>query len=202
MKNTLKKVLCIGLCIIALFSLSGCTGNNELTEDNVTKTVETSVEALKNFDEKKLEKYVDSSTLKYIIKFANGHEQFADLGRAIFENLDIEISSIDLENQTVTVEVLNKDLYAAASDFTSELTSNFSGLQLLGKLGDDDFLDFHLSELVEAIDKSSMCTQPVSVVLKITQDKRNLVLSFDEDAEDAVSGGALTAIKSIIGGVK
>lgn len=199
MKNTLKKVLCIGLCIIALFSLTGCSGNNELTEENVRNTVDIAVEALKDFDEKKLEKYVDSATLSYIIKFANGHEQFADLGRAIFENLTVEISSIDLENQTVTVEILNKNLYSAASDFAEKLTSNYSGFQLLGKLGDDEFLDYNLGELVKSIDDSFMRVEPISVVLKITQDKRNLVLSFDEEAEDAVSGGALTAIKNITG---
>jgi hypothetical protein len=42
-----------------------------------------------------------------------------------------------------------------------------------------------------------MLPDAVEVTLDIEQGKKNLVLSFDTDAEDAVSGGALTSIKSI-----
>lgn len=199
MKTIMNNVLCIGLCITLLFSLAGCSGNNELTEENVKNTVEISVEALKNFDQKKLGKYVDSATLSYILKFADGHEQFSELGRAIFENLEVTVTAIDLENQTVTIEVLNKDLFLAAADFTKKLTSEYSGFQLLGKLSDDNFLDLHLGMLVESINNAEMQLEPESVVLKVTQGKRNLILSFDENAENAVSGGALTAIKNIVG---
>ena len=39
----------------------------------------------------------------------------------------------------------------------------------------------------------------VDITLNIEQGSKNLKLSFDENAENAVSGGALTAIKSIFG---
>ena len=44
-----------------------------------------------------------------------------------------------------------------------------------------------------------MMDSGVDIVLNIQQDSKNLVLSFDENAEDTVSGGALSAIKSIYG---
>ncbi len=198
MKNILKKVVCVLLCGVFIFAFNGCSSNNELTEENVTNTVEIVETALKNFDKKTLNKYVDSKTLATILKFADGHDQFAELGKAIFKDLEIEITDINLDQKTVTVDVQNKKLNYVASDFTNELLSDFSALQLLTKLKDDSFLDTSLSALQnnisQVVDNAS-----ATVTLTIKQEKKNLVLSFDENAEDAVSGGALTAINSIIG---
>ena len=60
MKKTLSIILCLALVIL---SFTACSSSNALTEENVTKTVDTSFEALKEFDTDKLQKYVDSSTL-------------------------------------------------------------------------------------------------------------------------------------------
>ena len=54
------------------------------------------------------------------------------------------------------------------------------------------------NELKEKISASSM-GEGVDITLNIEQGSKNLKLSFDENAENAVSGGALTAIKSIFG---
>lgn len=198
MKNILKATMCLFLCVVVIFSFAGCSSNNEITEENVTQTVENATIALKEFDKKKLEKYVDSKTLSTILGFAEGHDQFAELGKSIFENLEIEITSIDLANKTVTVDVKNKKLNLVASDFTSKLLSDYTTLQLLTKLKNDAFLDDSLSSLQGNIaNVSDFAT--ATVTLNIKQGKKNLVLSFDENAEDAVSGGALTAINSIIG---
>lgn len=197
MKQIIKGCLCIILCLTIGFTLTGCS-SAKLTEDNVTKTVEKVETALKEFDTKDLEKYVDSETLSYILKMAKGHDQFSDLGKAIFENLDIEIDSINLEEKTVTVSVMNKDLYYVASDFTQNLLSNYSSFQLLNKLNDDDFLDNGLAQLTQGITDAQMKDDSIQVTLTITQGKKNLVLGFDEVAEDAVSGGALTAIKQLV----
>lgn len=196
----MKKIISAILVLSIVFIFAGCSGPNaELTEENITETVNVAVEALKEFDTEQLDKYVESSTLSYIVGFAEDHEQFAELGRAIFKNLTVDVKSIDIENKTVTVTVRNKDLEQAAYDFTQDLLRNYTKIQLLGKLTNDSWLDSNLSTLVSEIGKAKMSDQGIDVTLTIRQDKKNLVLCFDETAENAVSGGALGAVKSIVG---
>jgi hypothetical protein len=168
-----------------------------MTEENVTKTVNQVTTALQEFDSKKLDKYVDSSTLSVIMKYAESHDQFAELGKAIFRNLEVEITDIDLENATVTLSVKNKDLYSVASNFAQNLKNNYSTLSLLNKLNDDNFLDTSLNELCTSIDSAQMSDSASTMTLDIKQGKKNLILSFDSDDESVVSGGALNAIKEI-----
>lgn len=118
---------------------------------NVTKTVDTAFAALKEFDTDTLQKYVDSTTLNTIVGYAEKHEQLKQLGQAIFENVDYEIKSIDLDKKTVTLTVKNKDLAQGASDFANELKKDYSAFQLLAKLSDDTFLDSRLAQLKEKL---------------------------------------------------
>lgn len=198
MKKALKVITSILLTLSMVFSLSACSSGAKLTQENVIKTVEIVETALKEFDTEKLQKYVSSTTLDYIIKFSNNHEQFAELGRAIFKDLEMEVESVDLENKTVTVTVRNKKLTNAASSFSKKLKERYSSFQLLQKLDDESFLDSSLGELVESIADAQLTTE-ANVTLNIEQGKKNLILSFDADAEDAVSGGALQAIQKIFG---
>lgn len=197
----MKKIISIFLCIVTIcMSLSACsTHNNEMTEENITKTVDRAFDALAKFDTDDLNKYVDSPTLTTIISYAEKHQQFADLGRAIFENLSYEIKSIDTENQTVTISVQNKDLYLVASDFARELKSDYTTFQLLAKLSDDSFLDRKLNELCDDIANAKLSGSTTDITLSIEKSKKNLVLVFDNEAENSVSGGALSAIKTIYG---
>lgn len=184
--------------ILICLSFTACGGPNaDLTEENITKTVKVTEKALKEFDVKSLNKYVDSATLSTIVGYSQGHQQFSDLGTKIFENLKVEITEIDIENKTVTLAVINKDLYDVAGNFARELKKNYSTFQLITKLNDDDFLDRKLNALSEKIDEAQMLESSTEIVLSIEQSKNNLVLIFDEGAEDVVSGGALSAIKSI-----
>lgn len=197
----MKKIISIFLCIVAIcMSLSACsTLNNEMTEENITKTVDRAFDALAKFDTDDLNKYVDSPTLTTIISYAEKHQQFADLGRAIFENLSYEIKSIDTENQTVTISVQNKDLYLVASDFARELKSDYTTFQLLAKLSDNSFLDRKLNELCDDIADAKLSGSTTDITLSVEKGKKNLVLVFDNEAENSVSGGALSAIKTIYG---
>ena len=110
MKKTLSILLCIAFMLV---SFTACS-SNAMTEKNVTKTVDTAFAALKEFDTDTLQKYVDSTTLNTIVGYAEKHEQLKQLGQAIFENVDYEIKSIDLDKKTVTVTVKNKDLAQSA----------------------------------------------------------------------------------------
>lgn len=197
----MKKIISLIMCAVLIaVSFCACSGPNaDMTEENITETVTVVETALKEFNTDDLEKYVDSSTLSIIMGYAKDHQQFVDLGKAIFENLDIEIKSIDTESSTVTVSVANKNLYDTASDFASDLKSDYSTLQLLNKLSDDDFLDRKLALLCNNINECEMMPQPAEVTLTIEPGSKNLVLIFDDEAENAVSGGALTGIKSIYG---
>lgn len=198
MKNILKTFVCVVLAFSMIFCLAGCSSSSELTEENVTTTVDLAKKALMDFDKKSLDKYVESQTLDAILSFAKGHDQFVELGKGIFKDLEIEIDSIDLENKTVTISVKNKDLSGVASNFTSNLLSSYSTVQLLTKLSNDSFLDSSLSVLLSDINNVQY-ESSATVTLGIKQESKNLILTFDEDAENAVSGGALGAINSIIG---
>lgn len=197
----MKKIISV-LTVIAMMAVifCGCSKPNaELTENNVTKTVDVAFSALKNFDTEDLQTYVNSSTLDLIITYANQHQQFVDLGKAIFKNLDYQIKDIDLENKTVTVSVTNKNLRDAAQSFVEKLTSAYTTFQILGKLSNETWLNQKLDELTSAINESQMNDGYIDITLNIEQSGDHLVLSFDDDAEDAVSGGAITAIKSVFG---
>lgn len=196
MKNIPKILLSVVLAVALAFSFSSCSKSVELTEENVIETVAVVEESLKKFDTKKLEKYVNSSTFSTIMRYADKHKQLKELGKAIFSDLSITVDDVDIKNQTVTVTVKNKDLSSVASDFAEKLKNNYSAVQLLNKLDDDDFLDFSLNQLVESMDAVDDETE-VTVTLNVKKGDKNLVLTFDDDSEDAVSGGALTAIKNI-----
>lgn len=181
-----------------LVSFTACSSNT-MTEKNVTKTVDTAFAALKEFDTDTLQKYVDSTTLNTIVGYAEKHEQLKQLGQAIFENVDYEIKSIDLDKKNVTVTVKNKDLAQGASEFANELKKDYSAFQLLAKLSDDTFLDSRLAQLKEKIADAQMEENGVDITLNIEQGSKNLKLTFDDTAENAVSGGALSSIKAIFG---
>ena len=195
MKKTLSILLCIAFMLV---SFTACS-SNAMTKKNVTKTVDTAFAALKEFDTDTLQKYVDSSTLNTIVGYAEKHEQLKQLGQAIFENVDYEIKSIDLDKKTVTVTVKNKDLAQGASEFANELKKDYSAFQLLAKLSDDTFLDSRLAQLKEKIADAQMEENGVDITLNIEQGSKNLKLTFDDTAENAVSGGALSSIKAIFG---
>lgn len=197
MKKTVSVICCI---IMLVFSFSACSGPNaEMTDDNITETVNTAITALKEFNTDDLRTYVSSSTLSLIIGYADKHTQFADLGRAMFENLSYEITAIDAQNKTVTLAVTNKDLAQPANSFASGLMEKYSAFQLLGKLSSDTWLDSNLSTLTKQISEAPMMSDAEEITLTIEQGEDNLTLVFDENAENSVSGGALGAIKSAIG---
>lgn len=195
MKKTLSILLCLAFMLV---SFTACL-SNAMTEKNVTKTVDTAFAALKEFDTDTLQKYVDSTTLNTIVGYAEKHEQLKQLGQAIFENVDYEIKSIDLDKKTVTLTVKNKDLAQGASEFANELKKDYSAFQLLAKLSDDTFLDSRLAQLKEKIADAQMEENGVDITLNIEQGSKNLKLTFDDTAENAVSGGALSSIKAIFG---
>ncbi len=194
----MKKIISLTLAVIMIaLSFCGCSKPNaKLTEGNIKKTVNTAFTALKDFDTEDLRKYVDSGTLNLIITYAEQHEQFIKLGQAIFKNLDYEIKEINLDLKTVTVSVKNKNLYSAAQNFADGL-KGYSTVELLSKLSDENWLNNNLAELTAAIEAAPDSDSYVDITLHIKQEKNRLVLNFTGDAEDQVSGGAITAIKSV-----
>ncbi len=196
----MKRVISAILCIVLLgASLCSCSKTSaDLTEDNIRQTTDTVFAALADFDTDKLEKFVDSSTLKVIMSYAKSHTQFSDLGKAIFENLTYDIKSVDVNAKTVTVAVKNKDLYEPAASFTEELLGSYSSVQLLANLSKDSWLDSNLKTLTDKISSAEMQSEEQTITLSVSQGDGCLVLGFDDDAENAVSGGALKAIKEVI----
>lgn len=196
MKNILKKSFALLLCLCFALSLAGCSGV-EMTEENIIKTVADVQQALAEFDQETLNNQVKSTTLEYILNFAKNKEQFSQLGVSIFENLSMEVISADANAGTVTVKVRNKDLADVAWRFAANLTLEATGVDLLNKLNDDQFLDESLATLQQDIGQVVDNKEEI-VTLRVEKGKKGLILCFDERAEDAVSGGALSSIKSVV----
>lgn len=198
-----KKVLAVVLSLLMVFSLSACSSSsNELTEENVTLTVDTIMTALKEFDTDTLSAYVDSTTLSTIITYAGGYDEITTLANAMFENLDYSVVDIDLtdsENATVTLSVINKDMADEAKEYIDNLLDQYSTIQLLAKLATANWLNTQVEALVMRIDECEMQEDYTEITLTITQGEDNLVLAFDETAEDAVSGGVLSAVSALFG---
>lgn len=197
----MKKGIALFLSIVLIICcFSACAKTSaEMTQENITATADTVFTALKEFNTEDLETYVSSSTLSVIMSYAKQHEQFAELGRSIFENLSYEITSIDTQNKTITLSVMNKNLASTAQNFTNDLLSKYSTISLLSNLSSDTWLDSNLAILQEDIAAAPMQSESVEITLTIEQGEDNLVFVFDENAENGVSGGALGAIKNAIG---
>lgn len=194
----MKKIISVLLCaVVIVLCFSGCSGKAEINEANITKAVDKAMVALVDFDSKNMQKYIESTTLKTIMNYAEQHDQFAELGRAIFANLEYEIVNIDVDNQTVTIAVKNKDLYEVASEVANQLKTDYSTIQLAAKLNDEKFLDRKLENIKTNIDAAPMQEEVTEITLEVAADDKNVYLIFDEEAEDAVSGNALGAIKAI-----
>lgn len=210
MKNILKKAVCIVLCLTMCFGFSGCS-SNELTEDNVTQTVEKVEKALKNLNITTLQKYARSETISSFSGYlgANGSTgsidlktlskltPFIDLCDAIFENMTMEVVSIDLEAQTVDVAINNKDLYTTTCLFAYYLKKDYSTQQLLNIVANEEKLEKQVDALLEDFEEAEMMSEPQIVTLKIEQGENNLILVFDKDAEHAVTSGVVTAFLAV-----
>lgn len=200
----MKKFTVVFLSIlIVAFSFTACSSkpNNKLTEKNITNTIDTIFDALKEFDSSTVKRYVESSTLDTILTYASKKDQFRKLGVAMFENLQYEIKEIDTDNKTVMLAVKNKDLSEVASDYTKNLLKEYASisgmLQLLKDIQNDSWLDTNLSVLTKGISNAAMKDEETDITLSFEQKNDRLVFTFTQTAEDAVSGGALTAINNI-----
>ena len=200
----MKKFFAILLSVLIIAcSFSACSAkpNNKLTEKNITVTINTIFDALKVFDSATVKRYVESSTLDKILTYASKKDQFRKLGVAIFENVEYEIKNIDIDSKTVTLSVKNKDLSEVASEYTENLLKEYASItgivQLLKDITDDEWLDNNLSILTKGISAAIMQNKEVDVDLSFEQKNDRLVFNFTLEAEDAVSGGALTAIKNL-----
>ena len=198
MKNTIKKSLSLILCFVLTLALSACSSETSINEENVNNTVTAVEKALKDFDRLSLKAYVKSSTLETILNLSKSHSQFTALGQAMFEKLEISVKSFDKKNQTVTLLVKNRDMAEIGANFAKELTDGRSALDMMKLLNDDAFLDSSLKKLTAEISEATVPDNPTEITVSIEKGNNNLILVFDEEDENAVSGGALTAIKNAI----
>ena len=172
----MKKFTVVFLSIlIVAFSFTACSSkpNNKLTEKNITNTIDTIFDALKEFDSSTVKRYVESSTLDTILTYASKKDQFRKLGVAMFENLQYEIKEIDTDNKTVMLAVKNKDLSEVASDYTKNLLKEYASisgmLQLLKDIQNDTWLDTNLSVLTKGISNAAMKDEETDITLSFEQ---------------------------------
>ena len=196
MQNYIKRGLSLFLCFAMVFALSACSGR-AMTEENITNTVELVEKALREFDRETLQKYVSSKTLDYIIRFANNKEQFDTIGKLLFEKLELNIQSIDVENQAVTLEIKNRDMTVIADRYVKLIKDYSNGgktLDMVKLLSDDEFLDISVRSITSQIAYATEPDNPTVLTVSVSRGAKNLVLNLDEEAEDAVSGGVVSVI--------
>ena len=198
MKQKIKRGVSLILCFALTLALSSCSGGTKVTEENVNNTVANVEKALKDFDRLSLKTYVKSSTLETILNLSKSHSQFNALGKAMFEKLEISVKSVDTKNETVTLLVKNRDMAAIATEFTKEITAGRNTVQMMQLLNDDAFLNSSLKKLTAEISEATVPDNPTEITVPIEKNENNLVLVMDEKAEDAISGGALTAIQNVV----
>ena len=196
MHRYIKKGVSLLLCLSLLFAVTACSKAVALTEENITKTVALVEKALRDFDRDSLQKYVSSKTLNYIFQFANGKEEFNTLGKLLFEKLEISVASVDLENNKVTLQILNRDMAIVGERYSKLLQTRSHGktAEMLKLLSDDEFLDISLRSLTAQISRATVPDNPTEVTVGVKQEKKNLVLVFGEEADNAASGGIVKAI--------
>ncbi len=198
MHQYFKRGLSLFLCLAMVFALSACSGR-AMTEDNITKTVELVEKALREFDRDTLKKYVSSKTLDYIIRFANNNEQFDTIGKLLFEKLALNIQSIDVEHQTVTLEIVNRDMTQIAKRYTKllrEYSNGGNALDMVKLLSDEEFLDISVRSITSQISYATIPDNPPVLTVSVAKGSRNLMLVLDEEAENAVSGGVVDIIST------
>lgn len=196
----MKKFISLALAVIFVAcSFCACQSKPtaDLTEENISKTIETAFTALQAVDEEALGTYVKASSLNFLLGYTKKYAQFDELGKAMFANLSYEIKEINVKKKTATVLVKNKDMRALAMDFTKSLVEEYSTVELLSKLSDEAWLDENLSQLTGEIDAAQIKSEAAEIEIKIEQKKDHLVLVFSQSAEDEISGGVLGAIMSI-----
>ncbi len=208
MKKVAKKLLCILLCLAMCFGFGGCS-SNELSEKNVTATVEKVEQAFKDLNVATLGKYIKFGTLTNLsnslgedvdladsisIGSLSDLKPFANLCNIIFANLEIEIESINLEEMTVDVSITNNDFYSPAIKYAYNLKKNYNTQELIGLLSNQKRFEEKLNELITSLENAEATTKTTTATLKIEQGDKNLVLVLDKNAEQAVTGGVLTAI--------
>ena len=200
----IKRGVSLLLCFAMVFALSACAGR-AMTEDNITKTVELVEKALREFDRETLQKYVSSKTLNNIFNYANNHEQFDAIGKLLFEMLEINIKSIDVENKEITAEIKNRDMTLVGERYSQMLQYKSKGdlLAMLDLLNDEDFLNLSERVLTSLISRATVPDNPTEVTLGVKKGSKNLIITFGDEAENAVSGGLIAAITEtlpILGG--
>lgn len=197
MQSKIKKGICLVIAFAMTLTFSACSGAKSMSEKNINATVAKVEKALQEFDKVTLKKYVKSTTLGTILSLSDSHPQFKALGQSMFEKLTISVKSIDKKNSTVTLLVNNRDMSQIAAEFTKEITAGKSTVDLIRLLGNDTFLNTSLAKLTAQISEATVPDNPKEITVSVEKGNENIILDFDYNAEDAVSGGVLTAVKAV-----
>ena len=193
----MKKILCVLLTLSIAFLASSCSSGKDAQA--LEPSADGAKAALCEFNIDDFKKYASSETLNEIEKQIETYPQIEILSKAIFKNLEIEVKSAKLNDKTgkgtAVLKIKNKDLKQLASDYITSMVSDY----LLGKvdLKDEAFLNEQIEILSTQIeDAPDGEWQKVKVNTKKGSDGVWRIL-FNDEAENAVMGGAAASIKGI-----
>lgn len=213
MEKAAKTIICIILCLAMCFGFGGCS-SNELSESNVTATVDKVEQAFKDLNVATLAKYIKFGTLSNLssslgedvnladsisVSDVSQLKPFVSLCDIMFANLEIEINSINLEEMTVDVSITNADYYQQSMIFAYNLKKNYNLQELLSLMANQQRFEEKLGELITSLEETEVQTKTIEATLTIEQGDKNLVLVLDKNAERAITGGVLTSIMTIYG---
>ena len=195
-----KKILCSALALIMIFSFSACSSENKDPATQFKDNVNAVEKGLLEFDLNEVLKYAKGDSISSIKLVSKHSEDFKEIAKAIFYNLQITVEEVNIEEGEdigdVTLKIKNKDL--------SEVITNYIGNNIQSIIdGELDLSDEKVAEeQLKIIHKAiNDCTTMVenTVVVPVEKNKSGRwILLFSSEAEDALSGGTASVINAIV----
>ncbi|MDD6155220.1 MAG: hypothetical protein PUB39_06685 [Eubacteriales bacterium] len=218
MSRRFTKITVLMLAVVMAFTVSACGAKSSggssgdgkkisvpaLTDkDKITNTVSDSLEALKTFDTKVLEKNVDGwdATSESLTEDSGFTESEIDgLLKNIFGHLKYKITKVektDSKNATATVKVTNVNMGPVVKNWSSAIISY--SIEHNNETR-EQIMKAAIPMLKEQISKSWENGDTVDNTLKFKLKKSGGKWIMDEitgDQTDALSGGFMTAIQNM-----
>lgn len=193
----MKKYFCVIITIMMALLMTSCSSGED--SQAVRDSAENARLALMEFDTDKFEKYAKSETLDSIEGQTAVYPQIKTLAQEIFKELEIEVKHVKVSEEkgtgTATLKIRNKALKEPASDYVSSMVTQY--LQGKVDLKDSAFINEQLESLCKTVENAETGDW---VKVKVDVEKQSdgtWIIIFNDDAEDAVMGGAASVIKNI-----
>lgn len=198
MIRAFKKLLCITMFFIIVFSLLGCTANPDTT-------IKGFFDALKKSDIETASRYLNGNTSinKGGLKFEKTeHEKLA---KQIFSKITYQILSSSNSGDTIIVKtkITAPDLNSISGELVTELfpiifNKAGKGEEINRQKVNELVMEYYGKRLNE--DNLSMTTNEVDIKLTKSKDKKTWLINPDESLSNAITGNLFKSLGTLEGG--